>query len=97
MRKILSLALLCATILSSCNRAEDSYVVLISKAVENDTAWIGVANNLSMKHDAEIVVYEESPRDVFAYHLFFGSTLARLNASIISYALWARIRAIRMP
>ena len=65
MRKILSLALLCATILSSCNRAEDSYVVLISKAVENDTAWIGVANNLSMKHDAEIVVYEESPRDAF--------------------------------
>lgn len=64
MRKILSLALLCLIALSSCNRAEDSYVVLISKAVEGDSAWIGVANSLSMKHNAEILVYEESPRDV---------------------------------
>ena len=64
MRKILSLALLCLIALSSCSRDEDSYVVLISKAVECDSAWIGVANNLSMKHNAEILVYEESPREV---------------------------------
>lgn len=64
MRKILLLALFCVITLSSCNRVEDSYVVLISKAIENDSAWIGVANSLSMKYDAEIIVYEESPRDV---------------------------------
>ena len=64
MKKLFSMMLACVVLFVSCNRNADSYVVLISEDVEIDVAWLGVANNLSMKHDAEIVVYKESPAEV---------------------------------
>lgn len=46
------------------NRSE--YVVLASKDVQNDAAWMQVVNALQKKHKAEVFFYEKAPRENLA-------------------------------
>ena len=39
------------------------YVVLASKAVQQDAAWMQVVNVLKEKHGAEVFFYEKAPRE----------------------------------
>ena len=44
-------------------RAGGEYVVLTSKAVQQDAAWMQVVNALKEKHGAEVFFYEKAPRE----------------------------------
>lgn len=59
-----AIGLAVAGVFSSCTSQEDGYVVLASKIVAEDAEWLSVAEMLSAKHHAEIVVYGTSPREV---------------------------------
>lgn len=39
----------------------DDYIVLVSKVVNDDASWREVADALAKKHNAEVVVFDESP------------------------------------
>lgn len=45
----------------SANKSDDSYVVAVSRAVNEDKPWADVAEALRLKHSADVVVYESSP------------------------------------
>ena len=47
-------------------RAGGEYVVLASKAVQQDAAWMQVVNALKEKHGAEVFFYEKAPRENLA-------------------------------
>ena len=44
-------------------RVGNEYVVLASKAVQQDAAWMQVVNALKEKHGAEVFFYEKAPRE----------------------------------
>lgn len=46
--------------------ARNEYVVLASKDVQQDVAWMQVVNALKEKHGAEIFFYEKAPRENLA-------------------------------
>ena len=48
----------------SANRADDGYVVAMSRVVSEDEAWADVAEALRLKHSADVVVYESSPSEL---------------------------------
>lgn len=53
-------------LLTSCTNQQDGYVVLVSKVVAEDAEWLSVAEKLAAKHHAEIVAYDQKPREVLA-------------------------------
>ncbi len=61
---------LAALLLFSCSThvatLENNYCVLASEAVMADEAWAAVAEALATKHEAEIITYGESPRELLA-------------------------------
>lgn len=71
-------ALLCA---ASCNKnngtIDDSYVVVVSRAVSDDGNWMAVANTLKAKHSADVVTYESSPSELL-------DTLRQLNPRYVA-------------
>lgn len=53
-----------AILLNSCCKCDkEGYVVLASKAVEQDAQWLEVAEALVQKHDAELFIYDNAPRE----------------------------------
>ena len=48
----------------SANKADDGYVVAMSRVVSEDEAWADVAEALRLKHSADVVVYESSPSEL---------------------------------
>ena len=57
---------LIALVVVSCsaNKADDGYVVAMSRVVSEDKAWADVAEALRLKHSADVVVYESSPSEL---------------------------------
>ena len=48
----------------SANKADEGYVVAMSRVVSEDEAWADVAEALRLKHSADVVVYESSPSEL---------------------------------
>ena len=48
----------------SANKADDGYVVAMSRVVGEDKAWADVAEALRLKHSADVIVYESSPSEL---------------------------------
>ena len=61
MRKIATTLLVIASALSSAYAANPEYVVIASEDANKDKAWREVVNKLAMKHDAEVLIFAESP------------------------------------
>ncbi len=60
---VLGVALLSLFSFVSCAKVvmDDTYVVLVSEAVQQDAEWFKVAEALQQKHSAELIIYKESP------------------------------------
>ena len=61
----------------SANKSDDSYVVAVSRAVNEDKPWADVAEALRLKHSADVVVYELSPCELL-------DTLRSLNPRYVA-------------
>ena len=61
MRKIATTLLVIASALCSAYAANPEYVVIASENANKDKAWREVVNKLAMKHDAEVLIFAESP------------------------------------
>ena len=63
---MISVIPLCAQKKKAHGNARNEYVVLASKDVQQDAAWMQVVNALKEKHGAEIFFYEKAPRENLA-------------------------------
>lgn len=63
---MISVIPLCAQKKKAHGNARNEYVVLASKDVQQDVAWMQVVNALKEKHGAEIFFYEKAPRENLA-------------------------------
>ncbi len=61
MKKIVTTLLLTLSALYYAQAANPEYVVIASKSVDQNEAWREVVNKLATKHDAEVLLFEESP------------------------------------
>ena len=57
--KLVAIAIMLLTL--SCTNTSNNYLVVVSRAVNDDNEWLKVAETLSKKHSAEIITYESSP------------------------------------
>ncbi len=73
--------MLVALVAVSCSQAsaeaDEGYVVAMSRAVSEDSAWLDVAEALGMKHLADVVIYESSPCELL-------DTLRKLNPRYVA-------------
>lgn len=73
--------MLVALVVVSCSQAsaeaDEGYVVAMSRAVSEDSAWLDVAEALGMKHLADVVIYESSPCELL-------DTLRKLNPRYVA-------------
>ncbi|MBQ2143174.1 MAG: hypothetical protein II204_08490 [Alistipes sp.] len=61
MKKIVTTLLLTLSALYYAQAANPEYVVIASKSVNQNEAWREVVNKLATKHDAEVLLFAESP------------------------------------
>ena len=61
MRKIVTTLLLTLSALYYAQAANPEYVVIASESVNQNEAWREVVNKLATKHDAEVLLFAESP------------------------------------
>lgn len=61
MKKIVTTLLLTLSALYYAQAANPEYVVIASKSVDQNEAWREVVNKLATKHDAEVLLFAESP------------------------------------
>ena len=61
MKKIVTTLLLTLSALYYAQAANPEYVVIASKSVNQNEAWREVVNKLAAKHDAEVLLFAESP------------------------------------
>ena len=64
MRKLFIGLIALVAVSCSANKADDGYVVAMSRVVSEDEAWADVAEALRLKHSADVVVYESSPSEL---------------------------------
>lgn len=61
MKKIVTTLLLTLSALYYAQAANPEYVVIASESVDQNEAWREVVNKLATKHDAEVLLFAESP------------------------------------
>ena len=61
MKKIVTTLLLTLSALYYAQATNPEYVVIASKSVDQNEAWREVVNKLAAKHDAEVLLFAESP------------------------------------
>ena len=61
MRKIATTLFFMVSALCYAHAANPEYVVIASENVNQDKAWREVVNKLATKHDAEVLLFAESP------------------------------------
>ena len=61
MRKVVATLLIMVSAVSYALAAHPEYMVLASKSVDQDKAWREVVDVLAKKHDASVVIFDESP------------------------------------
>ena len=64
MRKLFIGLIALVAVSCSANKADDGYVVAMSRVVSEDKAWADVAETLRLKHSADVVVYSSSPSEL---------------------------------
>ena len=74
---ITTIALLMLSCTTISTEVADSYVVAVSRAVNEDKPWADVAEALRLKHSADVVVYESSPCELL-------DTLRSLNPRYVA-------------
>ena len=77
MRRLFVCLLALLSVSCSDVKVDDSYVVAVSRAVNEDKPWADVAEALRLKHSADVVVYELSPCELL-------DTLRSLNPRYVA-------------
>lgn len=77
MRRLFVCLLALVSVSCSDVKVDDSYVVAVSRAVNEDKPWADVAEALRLKHSADVVVYELSPCELL-------DTLRSLNPRYVA-------------